>query len=64
MKIFCIGQNKTGTTSLKKAFEELNFIVGNQRKAEILYDNLLSTNHFNEIIKVMGSKRLQGLLYL
>lgn len=35
-KIFCIGQNKTGTTSLKKTFEDLGFVVGNQRKAEQL----------------------------
>ncbi|MCC5924103.1 MAG: hypothetical protein JJT77_09970 [Crocinitomicaceae bacterium] len=35
-KIFCVGRNKTGTTSLAKAFEELGFIVGNQRKAELL----------------------------
>jgi hypothetical protein len=35
-KIFCIGRNKTGTTSLKKAFEDLGFVVGNQRKAELL----------------------------
>jgi hypothetical protein len=35
-KIFCIGRNKTGTTSLKKAFEDLGFVLGNQRKAELL----------------------------
>lgn len=32
-KIFCIGQNKTGTTSLKKTFHDLGFIVGDERKA-------------------------------
>lgn len=35
-KIFCIGRNKTGTTSLKKAFQDLGFIVGHQRTAERL----------------------------
>ena len=35
-KIFCIGRNKTGTTSLKRAFEDLGYPVGDQRKAEIL----------------------------
>lgn len=35
-KIFCIGRNKTGTTSLKVALQDLGFIVGNQRKAERL----------------------------
>lgn len=35
-KIFCIGNNKTGTTSIKKAFEDLGYIVGLQREAEKL----------------------------
>lgn len=35
-KIFCIGTNKTGTTSLKKAFLDLGFPVGNQREAELM----------------------------
>lgn len=38
-KIFCIGRNKTGTSSLKKAMEEMGFIVGDQRKAELLFDD-------------------------
>lgn len=37
-KIFCIGMNKTGTTSLKKAFENLGYLVGSQYKAELLLD--------------------------
>jgi len=43
-KIFCIGQNKTGTTSLKKTFLDLRFIVGNQRKAERLAKYYLENN--------------------
>tara|TARA_R110002096_G_scaffold432801_1_gene650228 strand:- start:3901 stop:4608 length:708 start_codon:yes stop_codon:yes gene_type:complete len=35
-KIFGIGNNKTGTTSLKAAMEELGYIVGHQRTAEKL----------------------------
>lgn len=35
-KIFGIGQNKTGTTSLKTAMQELGYKVGNQRIAELL----------------------------
>ena len=31
VKYFCIGRNKTGTTSLKAAFEMLSYPVGNQR---------------------------------
>src|SRR5437763_5861921 len=37
-KIFCIGRNKTGTTSLTKAMMELGFITGNQGRAERLID--------------------------
>lgn len=36
-KIFCIGRNKTGTTSFKRAMEDLGFVVGNQREAEKLF---------------------------
>ncbi|MGG7036233.1 MAG: sulfotransferase [Flavobacterium sp.] len=38
-KYFCIGRNKTGTTSIAKAFQELGFVVGNQRTAELLMDD-------------------------
>jgi hypothetical protein len=31
VKIFCIGLFKTGTTSLKKAFQDLGYTVGDQR---------------------------------
>lgn len=35
-KYFCVGRAKTGTTSLARAFHELGFVVGNQRRAELL----------------------------
>jgi hypothetical protein len=35
-KVFCIGRNKTGTTSLGKALRDLGYIVGNQATAELL----------------------------
>jgi hypothetical protein len=35
-KIFCIGRNKTGTTSLRKAMLDLGYVVGSQRAAEML----------------------------
>jgi len=38
-KIFCIGFNKTGTTSIEKVLEDFNINIGNQRKAELLLDN-------------------------
>lgn len=49
-KYFCIGRNKTGTTSIAKAFENLNFIVGNQWKAEILTDKHYLKSEYKEII--------------
>lgn len=44
-KIFCIGQNKTGTTSINKIFQLLNIPVGNQRKAELLAIDVLKGNY-------------------
>lgn len=35
-KVFCIGRNKTGTTSMGQAFSDLGMIVGHQRMAEYL----------------------------
>jgi hypothetical protein len=35
-KIFCIGLNKTGTTSVRRAWQDLGFIVGNQAEAREL----------------------------
>jgi hypothetical protein len=48
-KYFCIGRNKTGTTSLKVAFEELGFVVGRQRVAERLYDEHYFAGRFEPI---------------
>ncbi|WP_339902929.1 sulfotransferase [uncultured Cyclobacterium sp.] len=39
-KIFCIGFNKTGTTSLKHLFIDLGFVLGEQRAAELLLQEL------------------------
>ena len=36
IQIFCIGRNKTGTTSLAEALTELGIIVGEQNLAEHL----------------------------
>ena len=38
-KIFCIGRNKTGTTSIKKVLENFGYRVGNQRAAELLMED-------------------------
>lgn len=44
-KIFCIGCNKTGTSSLKKTFEDLGYTTGDQRRAEQLMKDYLSSNY-------------------
>lgn len=43
-KVFCIGQNKTGTTSLQKFFEDHGFRVGDQPTAELLMDDYIARN--------------------
>lgn len=48
-KIFGIGNNKTGTTSLKIAVEDLGYSVGNQRVAENLHREWAQRN-FKPII--------------
>lgn len=53
-KIFGIGKNKTGTTSLYKAMKDLGFIVANQRKFELLIDDWAKRD-FNRIIRACKS---------
>jgi hypothetical protein len=50
LKVFCIGLNKTGTTSVKSAFEELNFIVGNEADAKKLLNPWLKRD-FKPIVQ-------------
>ena len=49
-KVFCIGLNKTGTTSLKQAMLELGYKVGNQHEAELLFDDWVRRD-FRRLIK-------------
>ena len=53
-KIFCIGLNKTGTTSLKKAMIDLGFIIGDQHEAELLFDDWVRRD-FGRLIKYCKS---------
>lgn len=57
-KYFCIGRNKTGTTSIEKAFKDLGFIMGNQRAAEILFDKYYFEGHFEPIIEFCKSAQV------
>jgi hypothetical protein len=38
-KIFIVGRNKTGTTSLKEVFENLGYVIGDQATAELFIDD-------------------------
>ncbi|HEY3488298.1 MAG TPA: sulfotransferase [Gammaproteobacteria bacterium] len=58
IKYFCIGRNKTGTTSIKQAFIDLGFPVGSQRAAEVLYDRHYFAGEFQPIIDYCRSARV------
>ena len=49
-KIFCIGLNKTGTTSLEKAMIDLGYLIGDQRQAELLFDDWVKRD-FSKLIE-------------
>ncbi len=48
-KVFCIGLNKTGTTSLEETFKSLGYTVGDQVKGELLLKEYAVRN-FNSVI--------------
>jgi hypothetical protein len=56
-KIFCIGMNKTGTTSLKKTFSILGYTIGNQRNAERLLPDCINRD-YKPIIKYVISAQV------
>ncbi len=49
-KVFCVGLNKTGTTSIEKALSELGYKLGNQREGELLF-NYWKHRNFSKILK-------------
>ncbi len=49
-KIFCIGRNKTGTTSLEKLLQGFGYKMGDQASAEILVNDY-AKGDFNNIIR-------------
>lgn len=51
VKYFCIGRNKTGTTSLERAFRDLGYPVGDQRKAEVITGKHYFDGNFDPIVK-------------
>ena len=53
-KVFCIGQNKTGTTSVEAVLKQLGYKMGNQEKAELLIHDWAKRD-FSNIIKLCKS---------
>lgn len=50
-KVFCIGQNKTGTTSIEAVLKKLGYKMGKQRKGELLIHDWAKRD-FKKIIKL------------
>jgi hypothetical protein len=53
-KIFCVGRNKTGTTSLEQALRGLGYQLGNQRQGELLLDDW-ARRDFRRIVELARS---------
>jgi hypothetical protein len=60
-KVFVIGFNKTGTTSIKSSLNDLGYIVGDQRKAELLMEDVLSGNYKGLIRYCKGAEAFQDV---
>ena len=53
-KVFCVGLNKTGTTSLREAMQDLGYVIGNQREGELLFNDWVNRD-FSKIIRYCQS---------
>ena len=53
-KIFCIGFNKTGTTTIEKVLKDFKYRLGDQPQAELLFSNWLNRD-FKAIKKYCAS---------
>jgi len=60
-KFFCVGRNKTGTTSIAKAFNELGLIVGNQRMAELLIHDWVKRDFRRLFLYCMTAQAFQDV---
>ncbi|MDB9782705.1 hypothetical protein OAB88_06345 [Winogradskyella sp.] len=54
-KVFCIGRNKTGTTSMSRIFVRLGLSLGSQSEAELLADDWMN-NNFDSLIAYVKYK--------
>jgi hypothetical protein len=50
-KIFCVGRNKTGTTSLERAFKDLDYVVADYVPAKLLTDEFYFERRFTEFVE-------------
>jgi len=50
-KVFCVGRNKTGTTTIARALNELGYRVAPQRYAELLSDDYYLKGEFDPIVE-------------
>lgn len=57
-KVFCVGRNKTGTTSLEKAFRDLGYVMGHQPTAELLCDQYYFERRFEPILEYCKSAQV------
>ncbi len=53
-KVFCIGLNKTGTTTLEKILKDFNYKLGDQRNGELLFKDWYKRD-FSSVIKLAKS---------
>lgn len=54
-KIFVVGRNKTGTTSVRKAFEDLGYVVGEQLISDYLFDSYLFSGNYSKLIRFINT---------
>ena len=58
-KVFCIGNNKTGTTSMAKIFKELGLAVGPQEPFELLINDWYN----NDYTKLLEAVKYKGVAF-
>ncbi len=56
-KIFCIGRNKTGTTSLREEFKRLGYITCNEKKGARLLDAYIKRD-FKKIVEFCNTAQV------
>ena len=54
-KVFCIGMNKTGTTSLEQLFHDLGYQVGSQRRGERIFGTSYLSSEWKPLIRLCRS---------